>query len=188
MASRPVFELPPRITSAVLYDMYYAATGGILTPVPGFSGAGTGAVPTKQGDGSIAWAALSTGVRDVRMLPIVDGGGAVITAGSKGILEVPAGTLVAARLLGDALSGSIAVDLRRTTYANYAPGTHPVSGDSIIGGGTALAITAAAKYQDTAFTSWTSTTFSEGDLVEIVVTGSPTTFTRVSVILVIRRP
>jgi hypothetical protein len=126
-------------------------------------------------------------LRDVRALPIVDGGGAVIAAGSKGFLVMPAGELEAVRLYGDAASGSIAVDLRRTTYADFLPGTHPVAGDSIIGAGTALAIAAAAKHQETAFAGWTSTTFAEGDVVEVVVTGSPATFTRLTVELLTRR-
>lgn len=56
MARRPVFDLPPRIPSATLYDMYYIATGGVMTPIPGFAAASPGARPAKQSDGSLAFA------------------------------------------------------------------------------------------------------------------------------------
>jgi hypothetical protein len=52
---------------------------------------------------------------------IIDGGGAVITTGIKGDVEIPfAGTITGWTLLAD-LSGSITIDTWKDTYANFPP-------------------------------------------------------------------
>jgi len=53
---REELDLPPRITASTLYDMYYIATGGLMTPVPSFAASVTGARIAKQADGSVSWA------------------------------------------------------------------------------------------------------------------------------------
>lgn len=112
---------------------------------------------------------------------VIDGGTAAITTGSKGMVRVPvAATLVEVALLADQ-SGSIVVDIRRTPYADYQPGTHPVSGDSIIGGsGTKPTISSTYKSSDTTFTSWADTTLDAGDILEFYV-DSATTIRKVTV-------
>ncbi len=123
---------------------------------------------------------LTNAMRDVTVPFVIDGGGAVITTGLKGFVEIPfAGTIVSVRLLADQ-SGSIVVDLWKDTYANYPP----TVADTI----TAAAkptITAATKSQDTTLTGWT-TSVTVGDILGFNV-DSATTVQRVTCSLVIRR-
>ena len=52
---------------------------------------------------------------------ILDGNGAAITTGEKSVLQIPfAGIIKAVRLLADK-TGSITVDIRKDSYANYPP-------------------------------------------------------------------
>jgi hypothetical protein len=96
------------------------------------------------------------------------------------VLEGPfACTITAARLFADQ-TGSVVIESAKTTDANYAPGTHPVSGDKITSS-TPPTISSAAKAQDTTLTSWT-TSVSAGDIRGFSVT-SATTITRVTVSL-----
>lgn len=85
---------------------------------------------------------------------VIDGAGATITTGLKGYVEVPfACNITQAELLGDQ-TGSIVVDIWLCTYANFAPGTHPVAADKITASAPPT-ITAAAKSQDSTLTGWT---------------------------------
>ena len=81
---------------------------------------------------------------------IIDGGGAAITTGIKGDLEIPFQcTITAATLLADQ-SGSIVVDIWMDTYAAYPP----TDADSITSA-TPPTIATATKSQDTTLTTWT---------------------------------
>jgi len=126
--------------------------------------------------------ALTSGIEFV-----IDGGGSALTtstcsftSGQLCVLEVPfACTITAARLFADQ-TGSVVIEIAKTTYSSYAPGTHPVSGDKITSS-TPPTISSAAKAQDTTLTSWT-TSVSAGDVLGFSVT-SATTITRVTVSL-----
>ena len=97
----------------------------------------------------------------------IDGGGAVITAGVKGTLEVPFKCdISAARLLADQ-SGTLQVDVWKDTYANYPP----TDADSITASAVP-AISSAIKYQDTTLTGWTKA-LTAGDLLYFNVDASP---------------
>jgi hypothetical protein len=125
---------------------------------------------------------LTTGIEFV-----IDGGGSALTtstcsftSGQLCVLEIPfACTITAARLFADQ-TGSVVIEIAKTTYSAYAPGTHPVSGDKITSS-TPPTISSAAKAQDTTLTSWT-TSVSAGDVIGFSVT-SATTITRVTVSL-----
>lgn len=110
---------------------------------------------------------------------IIDGGGAVITTGVKGYVEVPfAHTITAVTLLAD-ISGSIVVDVWRDTYAN-AP---PTVADTI----TAAAkptLSGAIKSQNTTLTGW-STAGAAGSVYGFNV-DSVATLTRVTLSLTVR--
>jgi hypothetical protein len=109
---------------------------------------------------------------------IIDGGGATITTGVKGYLEVPfACTIVAARMFADQ-SGSIVVDIWKDTYANFPP----VNADSITSA-TPPTISATDKSQDTTLSSWT-TAIAQGDILGFNV-DSATTVQRVTVELTV---
>jgi len=111
---------------------------------------------------------------------IIDGGGATITTGIKGDLEIPfACTINQATLLADQ-SGSIVIDIWKDTYANYPP----TDADSI----TAAApptISSATKSQDATLTGWT-TAIAAGSTLRFNV-DSITTCTRVTLSLKVTR-
>jgi len=105
---------------------------------------------------------------------VIDGGGAAITTGIKGDIEVPfACTISAVTLLADQ-SGSIVVDVWKDTYANFPP----TDADSITSA-TPPTISTATKAQDTTLTSWTKS-ITAGNILRFNV-DSCTTITRVTV-------
>jgi hypothetical protein len=107
---------------------------------------------------------------------VIDGGGAVITTGVKGDISIPfACTIVGVRLLADQ-TGSIRVDLWKTTYAAFPP----TSGNHIDASAPAT-ISAATKSEDTTLTGW-STAVSAGDVLRFNVY-SCSTITRCTVVL-----
>ena len=99
----------------------------------------------------------ATGVAAGGVTLVIDGGGSVITTGNKTWVRIPYnGTITGYELTAD-VSGSIVIDIWKSTYATYPP---------VVGG----TITAAAKptlagtikAQDTTLTGWT-TAVSAGD-------------------------
>jgi hypothetical protein len=102
----------------------------------------------------------------------------------KGGIEVPfAATITAARLFADQ-SGSIVVDIWKTTYSAYDPTTHPATGDKITASAPPT-ISSAKKAQDTTLTGWT-TAVSAGDFLAFNV-NSCSSIQRVSVALTLTR-
>lgn len=107
---------------------------------------------------------------------VIDGGGATITTGVKGYLEIPyACTITRSTLLADQ-SGSIVVDIFKDSYANYPP----VVGDKITASAPPT-ISAATKAQDSTLTGWT-TSIAAGDILAFNV-NSITTCQRVTISL-----
>lgn len=99
---------------------------------------------------------------------VIDGGGAVITTGLKVYLPpIPfACTINQWTLLGD-VSGSIVVNIYKSTYAAYDPTTHPAVADKITAS-TPPTITTAKKNQSSTLTSWT-TSIAAGDILALNV-------------------
>jgi hypothetical protein len=130
---------------------------------------------------SLADAALSLNVKTGAIPFLIDGGGSAITTGLKGYIRVPFNcTITKATLLADQ-SGSIVVNVWKTTYSSFDAGsTHPVSGDKITSS-TPPTISSATKSQDSTLTSWT-TSISAGDILAFNV-DSDTTITRCTIIL-----
>lgn len=115
---------------------------------------------------------------------VIDGGGSALTTGMKGYLEVPyACTITQATLLADQ-SGSVVVDIFRSTYSAFAPPTHPVSGDKLTASAPPT-ISTATKSQDATLTGWT-TSLAAGDVLGFNV-NSATTVTRVTCSLKVTR-
>lgn len=112
---------------------------------------------------------------------VFDGGGSVLTVGAKVRVRVAyACTITASTVLVDQ-SGSIAIEVRKCTYAQYDAGaTHPVTADKISATAPPT-VTSATKAQDTTLTGWT-TAVSAGDIVEFVIS-SVTTCTWCSITL-----
>lgn len=107
---------------------------------------------------------------------IIDGGGATITTGVKGFLEIPFNcTINAATTLADQ-SGSIVIDIWKDTYANYPP----TVADTITASAKPT-ISTATKAQDSTLTGWT-TSITAGDILGFNV-DSITTCQRVTLSL-----
>lgn len=106
---------------------------------------------------------------------IIDGGGSVITTGSKGFLPVPfACTINSWSLLADQ-SGSISIDILRAN--NAVPVT------SIVGGGTKPNLSSAQFAGLVAPSGWTSTALAANDWLAFTVSGTPTSVTKTTLLL-----
>lgn len=117
---------------------------------------------------------------------VIDGGGAAITAGTKGYFTLDfACTITQAQLLADQ-SGSIVVDIYKCTYAQFDAGaTHPLVGDKITASAPPT-ISSTYKAKDSTLTGWT-TAVAAGDVFAVVVTGSPISITKVTLDLKVTR-
>lgn len=95
-----------------------------------------------------------------------DGGGAPIAVGQQVRIEIPFRcTISGVRMFADQ-AGTIAVDLRKDSYANYPP----TAGDSIVASAPPT-ITADDQSVDTTLTGWT-TSISQGDVLLAIVTST----------------
>ena len=117
---------------------------------------------------------------------VIDGGGSALTTGVKGYIEVPFNaTITQSTLLADQ-SGSVTLDIWKTTYASFDAGsTHPVIGDSITASAEP-AIATATKNQDATLTGWT-TALTKGDILAFDVKVAATSITRCTISLQIVR-
>lgn len=107
---------------------------------------------------------------------IIDGGGAAIATGQYGHVEVPFNCeIVGARLFGNT-SGSIAIDVWKSTYGTFPP----VDGGSITASAPPT-LTAANKSEDTTLTGWTKT-LTKGDVLAFNV-DSVSGLQRVTIVL-----
>jgi hypothetical protein len=111
---------------------------------------------------------------------VIDGGGAAITTGLKGYLEIPFGCVIDRWTLLADQSGSIIVDIWKDTYAN-AP---PVVGD-VITASAKPTLSTAAKAQSSTLTGWT-TAIAAGDILAFNV-NSVATIQRVTLSLRVRK-
>jgi len=111
---------------------------------------------------------------------VIDGGGAAITTGIKGDIQLDfAGTIQQVTALADQ-SGSIVVDIWKDSYANF-----PATDADSITASAPPTITTAVKSQDSTLTGWT-TIISVGDHLRFNV-DSITTCERVTVALKIKK-
>jgi len=103
----------------------------------------------------------------------LSGSGGTITTGSKGYLRMPrAGTITSWTVVGDQASGSIVIDVKRSTYAGF-PTTTSIAGTNL------PTISSAQKATDSTLTGWGSTSLAQDDIIEFVV-NSCTAFTFVT--------
>jgi hypothetical protein len=96
----------------------------------------------------------------------VDGGGSVVTTGSKGYKVIQeACTITGWTILGKE-SGSVVVDIKKCTYAGF-PTTSTITGTE------KPTLSSAQKNQDLTLTTWT-TSLLEGDILEFIVDSAST--------------
>lgn len=108
---------------------------------------------------------------------VIDGGGSVITTGVKGDLVIPYNmTINSWTILADT-TGSTVIDIWKDPYSVYPP----VSGDTIITGGTKPNITNSNKNQSVSLTGW-NPTITAGDILRFNV-DSASTITRITLSL-----
>jgi len=117
---------------------------------------------------------LDTRILTQTLTYVIDGGGAALTTGSKGFIEVPfACTVQQVTLLADQ-SGSVVIDIKKSTFSGF-PTTSSIVASA------PPTISSAQKSQDATLTGWT-TTISAGDILEYSVS-SASTITRVTISL-----
>jgi hypothetical protein len=105
---------------------------------------------------------------------VIDGAGSVITTGSKGYVVVDFDCVVSSWTVVADVSGSIVVDVKKSTYAGF-PTTATIAGSEL------PTLSSAQKNQDLSLSTWT-TSITAGDVLEFVV-DSASTVTRVTVSL-----
>jgi hypothetical protein len=115
---------------------------------------------------------------------IIDGGGTLIQTGLKGYLQFDFACIISGVTLLADQTGSIVVDIWKTAYSTFNPGTHPVVGDTITGASVPT-ISSGVKYQDTTLTGWT-TAVGAGDVIAFNV-NSAANVQRVTVDLKVTR-
>jgi len=152
-------DLDLELTSAHIFvgNGSNIATDVAMTGDVTINNAGVTTISTSSGA-----AAGATGVT-------VDGGGSVITTGSKGYITIPFTCTITNWYLAADVSGSVVFDVKR-------------SGTSIIGGGGNKPTLSSQSSANAAVSSWTSTSISTGDILEFNV-DSAATITRVNLVL-----
>lgn len=112
---------------------------------------------------------------------IFDGGGAPLQEGDYADILVPFdSTLDSIFLIADQ-SGSVDIDIQRSTYSSFP------AVSSIVGAGTAPTLSSAQKYNNTDFSDWTSDSLAQGDILRFYVGSNANAITRLTVSLRVLR-
>src|SRR5258707_3689265 len=127
------------------------------------------------GAANALWAGL---LPTVDITCIIDGGGTVILAGSKGQYHIPCSlTITAWRVMADQ-AGRIVIDGRRANDG--------IPSVSIVGGGNKPTLSGVG-FNEVVPNGWTATTLVKDDWIDFNVTGTPSSVTRVTVVLSCQR-
>jgi hypothetical protein len=119
---------------------------------------------------------------------VVDGGGSAITTGLKGWIEAPfSGTIKSAKLFADEISGSVSVDIYKSTYDNY-PFSAPADVAELISTGLDISSGYKARFNDLTATgaNWVQRNFLKGDIF-IFDIAACSGFTKLTVSLTVDR-
>lgn len=115
---------------------------------------------------------------------IMDGGGSQLSSGLRGTILVPFNALITGVSLTGDQTGSVVLDIWKTSYSNYSPPTHPAVGDSITASSKPT-IVSGTKYTDTTLTGWTTTVVANDVLAFNI--NSVTAFTRLNICLTVTK-
>ena len=96
----------------------------------------------------------------------IDGGGSVITTGSKGYISIPYSCTINNNTIVANATGDIVIDIKKSTYSGF-----PTTASICAAAKPTLA--AAQKSTDSTLTDWT-TTINSGDIIEFVVDSAAT--------------
>jgi hypothetical protein len=111
----------------------------------------------------------------------IDGGGAIISPGLKGQVNIPVSCTVTGWVLTSDVAGDAVVDVLRSTY-----GAFPTT-SSITGSDTPTLVTTTQKNENLAISAWGSTALLAGDQLQFNVV-SATSVTRLNLTLVLSIP
>lgn len=104
----------------------------------------------------------------------IDGGGSAITTGTKGSISIPYNATITNYTLVADTTGSIVVDIKKSTYANF-PTVASICAAAL------PTLASAQKATDSTLTGWTKT-ITNGDVLQFVV-NSASTVTKVTLTL-----
>ena len=113
---------------------------------------------------------------------VFDNGKAILASGSAGSVEIPWNATPLSWDFMANLSGSLSVDVRRSTYANW--GGPPAASASIVGSEKPT-ITTAFKGQDTNLTTWSG--ISAGNVLNFHIDAVPTNITKATLSITMRK-
>lgn len=105
---------------------------------------------------------------------VLDGGGAPLEQGDFVDLVVPFNSSLQNITLVSSASGSAEVDVLSCSYSSYP------TMSSMVGPGTPPQVANGYKYTDSSFTSWTSTSLSQGDIIRVYIDSNATGITRLT--------
>lgn len=152
--------------------------------VPLVQGTGVNAATKRARTGLIASLGFATALPST-ISWVIDGGGGNIAAQIWGTITVGFNANIVGVTMESDQTGTIIVDIRKCTYAQYNPPTTP-SGANAITGSSVPTITAAKKYQDTNLAGW-DTVLSEGDILQFYVPSTAVSITQVTLNLNLNR-
>jgi len=151
-------------------------------PSSKLSDLGTSSGAASLTSGVVPWAQLPASARNATVNAVLDNGAAALTTQEIEARTNTPGTLSAwAVWFPPGVSGSVSIDVYKATLANALTNTW-----TKISSTSPLVVSSAAGASGTAFTGWTTTTITDGDVLRFVVT-SATTATRAYVALEIQR-
>jgi hypothetical protein len=110
----------------------------------------------------------------------MDGAGSVLSSGTQGFVTVPFTCTLNQWVLVADVTGTLSVDVRRTTYANWSLASL-VLGNSSIVGTEKPTLSSVSKNQDTTITTWSGIT--AGDILTFHIDATPTNVTKATLML-----
>lgn len=155
----------------------YNGSAPIATPNDLLAGQIYRATPLQAlngGAGGFVVDAIGNSLSTTAIQFIISGGGSAITAGNKGVVQIPWPCFINAwRIQADQV-GTISVDILRANEG--------VPSASIVGGGTKPNLSS-SQFNEAAPSGWTATTLAQGDWLGFVVQGGVVNCTQITLVI-----